>query len=370
MSSAQPVIPTRLEQIDAAWLSQVLGQRHPGVEVTQVVVGDFLGYKPNKARLQLRYNAAGQRAELPASLIVKGGFKHAPSGEELSGLDIGLELELLAYQDLVPHVAARTPHCHYVHFDAQRYDGVMLIEDLTPQGAVFLKERPALALAEAEAFIDAMARLHAPWLDGAAFAAGGRFGPGSALAERTERLQRQYLDQLVHPQRWGDLMVLPRGAALPHLLQDAPRLAAAHQRMKEVLRGCPQTLVHGDEHLGNLYLDRDGHAGFIDWCARREPWVIGFTYFLLSTLDALDRRAWERPLLQRYLAGLQAHGAQAPSFDEAWHLYRCATLFPLLTWVNNSAKWQPEAVNTRNALRAAWAVIDHGALDLLGVQEA
>jgi hypothetical protein len=363
----RPLIPTRLDQVDAAWLSQALGQQHPGVQVTQVETSDFLGYKPNKARLQLQYNAVGERAGLPTSLIVKGGFKQAPSGETLSGLDIGLELELLAYQDLVPHVAALSPHCHYLHFDAQRYDGVMLLEDLSPTGAVFLKERQALEQHEAQAFIDAMARLHAPWLDGAAFSAGGRFGPDSSLAERTERLQSQYLDQLVHPQRWPELMTQPRGAALPRLLQDAPRLSAAYQRLKAVLRDCPQTLVHGDEHLGNLYLDGQGRAGFIDWCARREPWVIGFTYFLLSTLDALDRRAWERPLLQRYLDGLRAHGAHAPSFEQAWYLYRCSTLYPLLTWINNSAKWQPEAVNTRNAQRAAWAVIDHNALDLLDV---
>jgi hypothetical protein len=367
MPSIQPLIPTSLDQVDIAWLSQVLSLRHPGVSVTDVRVSDFLGYKPNKARLHLRYNAEGNRVGLPASMIVKGGFKRTPSGEELSGLDIGIELELLAYQELVPQLTARTPNCFYVHFDAQRYDGVMLIEDLEPQGATFLKDRNCLELAEAEAFIDASARLHAPWLDGAAFAEGGMFGPQSQLNERTERLQREYLDQLVHPQRWETLMALPRGAALPRQLQDAPRLAAALLRMKELHLGCAQTLVHGDEHLGNLYLDAEGNAGFIDWCARREPWVIGFTYFLLSCLDALDRRAWERPLLQRYLAGLQASGAQAPSFDEAWLLYRCTTIFPLLTWVNNSAKWQPESVNTRNALRAAWAVIDHDALSVLGV---
>lgn len=367
MLPAEPLIPTRLEQVDATWLTQVLAPQHAGIEVTQVSCDGFFGYKPNKARLHLRYNAAGERAGLPSSLIVKGGFKQTPSGEQLSGLDIGLELELRAYIDLVPHLQARTAHCHYVHFDPQRYDGIMLIEDLAPQGATFLKDRASLTRAEAEAFIDAMAELHAPWLDGAAFAAGGQFGPDSQLMERTTRLQRDYLAQLVHPQRWPELMMLPRGAALPRQLQDATRLAAAYQRMQSLHRDCPQTLVHGDEHLGNLYLDDQGRACFLDWCARREPWVIGFTYFLLSTLDALDRRDWERPLLQRYLARLQACGAQAPDFDQAWHLYRCTTIFPLLTWVNNSARWQPEAINTRNAMRAAWAVVDHDALNLLGV---
>jgi Ser/Thr protein kinase RdoA (MazF antagonist) len=158
----------------------------------------------------------------------------------------------------------------------------------------------------------------------------------------------------------------PRGAALPRQLQDATRVSAAQQKLNELLRGCSQTIVHGDEHLGNLYLDSDGNAGFIDWCARREPWVIGFTYFLISTLDALDRRRWEEPLLQYYLSRLAHHGAQPPSFAEAWLLHRCTTLYPMLTWFNNSAKWQPESVNTRNCMRAALAVIDHNVLDLLG----
>jgi hypothetical protein len=367
MFAAEPAIPTRLAHVDADWLTQVLNRQHPGVEVEGVDVSDFLGYKPNKARLSLRYNRAGQEAGLPASLIVKGGFKHAPDGQELSGLDIGLELELMAYRDLVPSLQALTPRNYYVNFDAERYDGVMLIEDLTPQGAVFLKERSCLERHEAEAFIDAMARQHAPWLDGKAFAEGGQFGPQSALAERTERLQQKYLDQLVHPERWPTLMAQPRGAALPKMLQDPTRLAAAHQQLKSVLKNAAQTIVHGDEHLGNLYLDAQGKAGFIDWCARREPWVIGFTYFLISTLDALDRRQWERPLLQRYLQGLKACGARPIEFDAAWYLYRCTTLFPLLTWVNNSAQWQPEAVNTRNAMRAAWAVVDHDVLNLLAV---
>jgi hypothetical protein len=367
MSGYHPAIPTRLDQIDTAWLTNVIAREHPGAEVTAADVSDFIGYKPNKARVTLRYNEAGERAGLPPSLIVKGGFKQAPGGEELSGLDIGLELELMAYNDLVPYLQTPTPRCYYVNFDAERYDGVMLIEDLSPQGAVFLKDRPSLQHHEAKAFVDAMARLHAPWLDGAAFAKEGRFGPESALAERTERLQRKYLDQLVHPQRWDNLMALPRGAALPRRLQDAPRLAAAYEKLKTLLKDVARTVIHGDEHLGNLYLDKQGHAGLIDWCARREPWVIGFTYFLISTVDALDRREWERPLLQRYLDGLKAHGATPVSFEEAWFLYRCTTLFPLLTWINNSAQWQPEAINTRNAMRAAWAVCDHDVLNLLGV---
>lgn len=369
MSKATHVerIPDTLADVTPEWLSETLCARFPGVEVVSADVGDFFGYKPNKARVQVSYNEAGRRAGLPESLIVKGGFGGAAPGETLSGLDIGLELELLAYAELVPHLDANTPRCLAVRFDPERYRGAMLIEDLAPTGARFLHHAPALSYAQAAAFLDAQARFHAPWLDSPELMSGGHFGPESGLGRRTARLHEGYLDKLVRPEFWDSVIALPRGAALPRLLQEPQRIAAAQERMNELHRACTQTIVHGDEHLGNLYIGADGSPGFIDWCARREPWVIGFTYFLLSTLDALDRRQWERALLQHYLDRLQHYGAKAPDFDEAWQAYRCTALFPFLTWLNNSPKWQPEAINTRNTMRAALAVIDHGTLSLLDV---
>lgn len=366
-SAPRPAIALTLEELTPLWLSAALSRQHPGVEVISAQVSDFMGYKPNKARVRVAYNAAGQQAGLPTDLVVKGGFQQSDASGAPTGLDIGLELELMAYTDLTPQLNANTPRCLYVDFDPVSYSGITLIEDLTPRGAIFLKERSSLTYAQAAAFVDAMARFHAQWFDSPQFAPGGVFGPESSLAERTERLHTLYLDQMVRPDHWDVLLAQPRGAALPRQLQDARRIAAAQARLNELLSSCTRTVVHGDEHLGNLYLDADGKPGFIDWCARREPWVIGFTYFLMSTVDPLDRRHWERPLLQHYLQRLVRHGAAAPSFDEAWYLHRCATLFPMLTWLNNSAKWQPEAINTRNTLRAALAVIDHDVLNLLGV---
>lgn len=52
--------------------------------------------------------------------------------------------------------------------------------------------------------------------------------------------------------------------------------------------------------------------------------------------------------------------------ENAWFLYRCATLFPMMTWLNNSAVWQAEAVNTANVMRAVVAALDHDVLRLLG----
>lgn len=137
--------------------------------------------------------------------------------------------------------------------------------------------------------------------------------------------------------------------------------------MNLALRECPLTIVHGDEHLGNLYLDAQGRPGFIDWCSRREAWIVSYAYFIISTLDVSDRRQWERGLLEIYLESLREFGAEGPEFERAWMQYRCAALFPFLAWINNDAKWQPEAINMRNAQRGAMAVIDHDTLGLLGL---
>lgn len=130
---------------------------------------------------------------------------------------------------------------------------------------------------------------------------------------------------------------------------------------------CAQTMVHGDEHLGNLYIDAKGKPGFLDWCSRRVPWVYSFTYFLLITIDTFDRRQWEKPLLEFYLERLRRYGATPPGFEEAWLMYRCTAVLPFLIWFNNSPKWQSESVNTRNTMRAAMAMIDHDTFGLLGV---
>lgn len=139
MNEAIVDIPDALPEITPEWLTAALGGRYPGVVVVDCEVSGFLGYKPNKACVSLRYNATGRGAGLPETMIVKGGFKRDGGGQTLSGLDLGLELELLAYKELTEHLDARTPYCHFVHFDPARYDGIMLIEDLAPQGAVFFE---------------------------------------------------------------------------------------------------------------------------------------------------------------------------------------------------------------------------------------
>lgn len=200
------------------------------------------------------------------------------------------------------------------------------------------------------------------------FDAGGAMAPGTMAAENRHMVNQVYFPTFFDQAQWESFVALPRGRVLPRCFQDMARSRAAWEVMWKLLGQSAMVVIHGDEHLGNLYVGGQGRPGVIDWVARPEHWPVGLSYFLLCALDIADRRMWKRPFLAHYLTRLAAYGVGGvPSMEEAWFLYRCATLFPTMTWLNNSAVWQPEAINTANMARSVAAVLDHDALALLGV---
>lgn len=366
-------IPISLEEITAEWLTEVLASKYPGVVVTAAEVSDFVGHKRNKARVAVRYNAAGKEAGLPDSLFFKGSlkaFNEASTTGLDGGLDIANEIEVMSYIELLPVLDVNAPKVYAALFDATSYSGIVVMEDLALSGATFMKQSPSarsLTYAQAVTFIDALARMHAPWFHNRALEAGGIFGPDSGLAKRTRLLHKGFFDHMANTPLWHTFVAAPRGEAVPGILLDEKRCATAQRKMHEIHQTCPRIIIHGDEHIGNLYVDVQGQPGFVDWTSRIEPWPISVSYFLAINLDTLDRSKWERALLSLYLDRLTHYGAKAPSFEEAWFQYRCTMLYIFLVWFINSTKWQPEAINTRNTVRGAHAMIDHDVFGLLGV---
>ena len=60
------------------------------------------------------------------------------------------------------------------------------------------------------------------------------------------------------------------------------------------------TLIHGDDHIGNLFVDGE-RTGFFDWAvASRFPGMRDVAYFLGNSLPPEVRRAEEDALLARY----------------------------------------------------------------------
>ena len=79
------------------------------------------------------------------------------------------------------------------------------------------------------------------------------------------------------------------------------------------LTKAPQTLLHGDPHIGNTYVLPDDDVGFLDWqMVRRGNWSLDLGYFLQGALTIEDRRRSERELLEEYRGALTLPADEIP----------------------------------------------------------
>jgi hypothetical protein len=311
--------------------------------------------------------------------VVKGSFHGENPFNDRSSpdqpLDFGNWAEIMSYVDVLPVLNAPAPPCFGAHWDTGSKSGYIVMEDLAAKGVRFLDYMTTLSYAEASAFMDSLARMHAQYWESDELRSGGRFGPDSGLADRSRGLRGVIADAFVklgaasreEKEKAGATTLHSQDHLVPRMFHDKQRQAAAAQRMFEITDSYTKCVVHGDEHLRNLYIDANGGPGFLDWCSRIEGWPLTVGYFLVNCLDALDRRQWEKPLLAHYLHRLEVYGARAPGFEDAFFGYRCGAMFALLVWANNRAAWQPMATNSACTVRAAAAIVDLDSFSALGV---
>jgi hypothetical protein len=352
-------LPLAFDEITPAWLTEALQGAHPGVDVRNVDVGDAMYGTATKVRLRVTY---GARSTAPESLIVKGGFS---AHRELMYREYMLESRF--YSELAPRLeSVRVPGSMYArHDDAQR-QAIVLLDDLDTQGATFCRVQKTLTYAQAAAQLDTLASLHAQWWQSRELEPGGSLDWVDALDPLPEGVLGTYQRSRLQPDVYAECMALPRGVAVSRQFHDRDRMERAMERLRVVDRTGPHCLLHTDPHLGNWYLDREGRPGLLDWqSVRKGPWAHDVNYCLVSSVDMLDRRAWERGLLRHYLEALRTRGVTPPSFEDAWDAYRVQNVYGLYYWLVNPVEFQVEVNNCAVAARFAFAAIDHDTFALL-----
>jgi len=344
-------IPASIEDVTPAWLDKALSTTTPGLEIDSAQVVDVVHGACTKVRIGVRAN----RNDFPSTVMMKIGFE--PHSEAMMLMH---RREHHAYHDLAPTLEVNTPRCFYSAVDdAGR--ALVILEDLCLRDVRFQSLQAPLSFDVASRFLEGLARIHARWWG----------EPG--LEERfpwTRNAQvgdDHYLDILRSTERFNRYVFSPRGAATPRRLLDGPLLLRAYAAMQAYFRDLPDTVGHGDMHLGNLYTDADGTPGYLDWQPYVGPWSIDVSYFMIAGLDVLDRRRWEGALLQHYLTCLAGLGVKAPTFDDAWAAYRRSVIWGLAVWMLNSSQFQTESNNTAAATRFAMATVDLDTLGLLGL---
>ncbi len=337
------------ELLSPAWLTSALEPAFPGIRVTGVTAGPVISRVSTNARFSIEC-ADGVPDGLFPNLCAKGYFSETGQAYRHVG-----EPEARFYRDLAPSTGMRTLRSVYADVDPATRHGVVITEDVVVQGAVFLDALSAFTPDQAAESLEELAKLHAAtWGRGAVADAGW-------LASRLGT----YLEVRGVDEIRGNFEG-PIGAGVPAEVRDPERLFRAYRTLASgAVAAAPWSVIHGDAHVGNLYVDAAGRPSFVDWqLVQRGPWYLDVGYHVASALSVDDRRRSERDLVRHYLDCLAAGGVDAPSADEAWSGIRRGIIHGFYLW-GITLKVEP-AVTTELLRRLGAAAADHDAFAVVG----
>ena len=339
-----PLLP---EEIDAEWLSAATGFHVSHAEVVDVILGT-----------STKIRVAVESDSLPRTIIVKGGFEeHSPLMKEM------YENEIRFYSQLAPALPLNAPRCWFAASDPSSHQSIVIMEDLVVSGATFLHAQQPQTRQAVERRLSALAKFHAvSWNDPRA-EPGGQW---SWVSTRFANWSMVYCERYLEPDVWRHYCESPRGAAISTRLHDADWMRRALNAYKDIEADEPRCIVHGDTHLGNLYVEADGEPGFLDSQPALASPLMEVAYHMVCAIDIADRADWERPLLEHYLDALRDNGITPPDWDNAWLRYRQYIAYGLFIFLINETRFQTEAINTAYTARFGAAMLDHDVMGLVG----
>jgi hypothetical protein len=318
------------------WLTCALSRRFPGcvvrsAETDSVTIGTTSHY-----RVHLTYS----EGEGPASVFIKAQGR---LGKRVLLSTMGLltpETKMLGSSERVP---LETPEIFAAAINRTRLDSLLVMEDLALRGAEMNHVTKPFPLNRIYRGLDQLARLHGRYWNGLPSTLHGVEPWKMRLGWKTLALLAG-LQGLPRMQRYGVLDQIP-----PELHRWNSCLWLTRRAIELSSEG-PQTLVHGDTHVGNTYNLPNGDLGFVDWqCVHKGSWSRDVAYFMICGMEVADRRKHEREMLRYYFDALAQAGGQPLSWDEMWRSYRSAPAYGLVAWISTLAgdDYQPTEVNLR-----------------------
>ena len=289
-------------------MTTALATHHPGAVVDTVRVAFRDDGTNKRARLELTYSAGSG----PATVFAKAVD---PAHADLVALTSGLYHEPRLFSSGVP-LPLDHPTVYVALIDEEHSDFLMIMEDVVARGADPRDSTRPMTVNQVAAGVRGLARLHSAYW-------GNRLTGNQALGwvEPFVAFEgMQYAPLHIARERLGDTV-----AAEIVALNGEQLFIDIWARYIGTLTTSPQTLLHGDPHIGNTYVLPDDDVGFLDWqMARRGNWSLDLGYFLQGALTIEDRRRSERDLLEEYRGR-----ADAARPRDAEHRGHAASLPPL-----------------------------------------
>ncbi len=349
-------LPTEIEGINRDWLEAALSGYAPGVRVRDFETVDMIRTTCTKMRLKLDLEHNRVDAPIPETVILKGGFE--PHSRDMAGMHM---CEALSYSMLAPQLGMRTPVPYFAAWDEKAQQGIIIMEDLLARGVEFCAPTRPQSFEQVADRLRALARFHAQTWDSPEIRPGGKWEwVGDAPANL-----HLYFDHYLQPEIWNHYIASPRGAAVSTRFHDREWMSDALDRIGALARDLPYCALHGDTHLGNLYIDIDGAPGFFDCISCGGPAMLEVSYHLGCALDLADRPRYEAALIQLYLDELRVNGVTPPSFDDAMFQYGAFLAYGYGIFIINEAIFQTESNNTAYSARFSQAMLDHDTMGKL-----
>jgi hypothetical protein len=338
-------MPSDWDAITPEWMTTALQRHFPAAQVESVAVDMRDDGTNRRARLRLTYG----EGDGPATVFVKGVD---PDHREMIKFTSGLFHEPRLFNSDV-ELPLEHPVVYAAPIDEAAEDFVLVMEDLTERAADPRDALRPLTVDQAASGVRGLGRMHGKYW-------GKRL---SACAE---------LDWVEPFVAWDGMQWAPLPAAQERLAADTPAEVLAltiGELVDDIwkpfigsLTRAPQTLLHGDPHIGNTYVLPDGEVGFLDWqVLRRGNWSLDLGYFLQGALTVEDRRRHERELLGEYRDALALPADELPSPEEIWLRYRASVAHGLCTWLATASAgelWQRPDIALELAQRYCMAYGD------------
>lgn len=345
MTTAELSIPQGWDAITPVWMTAALRRRHPDVVVDAVTVALRDDGTNRRARLQLSY-AAGTG---PTTVFAKAVD---PEHADLVALTSGLYHEPRLFMS-----GAALPLDHPTVYTALINEGhrdfLLVMEDVVARGADPRDATRPMSVEQVANGVRGLARLHSQywgdrvanhpaldWVEPFVPFAGLELAPLEVAYQRLGATVPTEITSLTGADLFGNLWA----------------------RYIRSLTAAPQTLLHGDPHIGNTYVLPDDDVGFLDWqMVRRGNFSLDLGYFLQGALTTPDRRRSERELLAEYRSALSLPDDEMPTTEEVWLRYRASVAHGLAIWIatlSGGDAWQRPDICLAFAQRYAAAFID------------
>lgn len=367
-------LPTAAGDLTLDVLNTVICAETPDAKLHDFAVSDTHVWGSGNASSagQIFIRPIYERAEnrFPPRLVLKvARADPAEPGKPLPFAGAGGALyqnEVDIYRRLCPADFLEAPVTLGGAYDPSSNALLLVMEDLRDRGATFANVTVPTSEARMRSLVDQLAILHA------------RFWGSNRLSADLAWMEKHTAGRL-HTQ-FNDPAVLPRFIAaqvaqeqfkremverLGTNLDDLFRRFQAVQRHQASL---PQTVCHGDTHIGNTYALPDDKAGLLDWQLASQGYCMhDISYVIATGLSVAQRRAKERELLAYYRDRLCTHGCtHPPALHELWQEYRMAMVWGVyIGWLTTPLVNYGWEISVMNHLRLMTAYEDCETGDLI-----